>query len=260
MASRFNKYARDPGTGQRYLVKRGTLQRGRRPPVRMRDVLARYGRLPSSGAGYLRTGGYYGRFNKEGGEMKFFDTNIAISNVTNAFVEGTNEIPCLNIIPQGDTQSSRDGRRIWIKSIHLHAFIDTGTEQTTFPAAMRIILYLDTQCNGASITGAQLLTTFSVNSFRNIENTQRIKVLMDKTFVINPTTVNTAATTVIPNRVRVKWNKKVNLPLDYDSTATTGVLTTVRGNNLGIMYIPATGADTLDVNGFVRVRFTETMR
>jgi len=207
--------------------------------------------------GRTRVGGYYGRYTGSNPELKFFDTAIGMSNITNVYAEATNLIPCLNIIPQSDTQSGRDGRRIWVKSIHIRLRI-IGNPAAVEPLQfMRVVLYLDRQCNGASVTAAQILQQVSINGFRNIENTQRIQILYDRVHNITPVGVNLASTTQIPGTKHVKWNKKCNIPIDYDSTVTTGVLTSVRANNLGILYYPESSTDTMDILGFCRLRFDE---
>lgn len=197
------------------------------------------------------------RFNRTDGEMKFFDTDISVANVANAFVAATNQVPTLHIIPQGDTQSTRDGRRVWLKSIHLKFTVTPGTLTSDVRNKFRWILYMDTQCNGAAITGAQLLQNFTVNGYRNIENTQRIKVIKDVSFTI-PILSTLEDASVRQNERLVRYNKTCNIPIDWDSTASTGSLATTRSNCIGLIYVATSAADTMDVVGESRVRFTET--
>ena len=61
-----------------------------------------------------RTGGFYGRYRGLDSELKFLDTEISTT------LDATGEaLVNLNVVPQGDTQSSRQGRKIVIKSIHI---------------------------------------------------------------------------------------------------------------------------------------------
>jgi len=221
--------------------------------------LARTRRIRRVKPGFTRTVGYYGRFNKEGAEEKFLDTQIDISNITNAYVVATNQITSLNVIPQGNGQSEREGRKVWLKSIQFRLRITTDPAIAAAPLNMiRIMVVMDTQTNGAAYTGAQLLQQFFVYGYRNIENTQRLKVLYDKVIVLNNVSINTAATTILAVNRFVKWYHKCNIPIDYDSTANTGALATIRSNNISILYCPSSTTDSIDIFGYARVRYTES--
>ena len=65
--------------------------------------------------GYTRRSGFYGRYKGERPEKKFFDTTVSFQVDTTAEVPATGQ---LNLIVQGDTESTRDGRVCHVKSIH----------------------------------------------------------------------------------------------------------------------------------------------
>lgn len=236
--------------------------------VRSRLVRKRYlarRRVPARG--YLRTTGFYGRFQGLGGpELKFFDTSPAAAQVA---ATGTITSNCLNIVPQADTESSRQGRLINIKSIYIKgAFIlPTATSSTTATDDCRFILYQDMQANGAAATAALILApdpsvaAVSIDSFRNLENVGRFKVLWDKLVSVTapssfavagatPTTIAPVAT----NRI-IKYGTRCSIPITFDSTAATGALTTVRSNNLGILCVSRNGLMFVEYN--VRIRYSD---
>lgn len=213
--------------------------------------------IPRAGRGYLRTGGYYGRFRGRralaGGETKFFDTDIASSNIpaaTGAIIGS------LNLIPQGVTESTRVGRKCTIKKIHMKLAINSSPT-TTNPSRMRVIVFIDKQANGANIAAAtDILETVSTNSFRNLANIGRFRILMDKTKTFN-LRINAASTSSmgLVHTINKSWN--VDLPIEFSST--TGAITEIRSNNIGILYLTETAAgDTQDAVGTVRVRFSDS--
>lgn len=249
----YKKY-RNPSTGNIVTLSRGGA-------FLLRKTRQRKMRRGKRRSGYIRTGGFYGRFrrnlqNNYNPELKFHDTDISKTNITSAFGV-TNIVDCLNVVAQGDTQSSRDGRRIWVKSIHLSGVFYGTTSGVELRQRVRVILYLDTQCNGAAITGVQLLQAFNCESHRAIEHTSRIKVLSDKIYAFPPVGTFSTAVTQIPGHKQWRINKNCNIPIDYDSTAATGALTTVRANNLGVIFVTGTSTDTAQLAGICRIRFGE---
>jgi len=95
---------------------------------------------------------------------------------------------------QGDDIDNRRGRSVCIEKINIRGTFelqdqptDTGTDEHTNPA-VRFIVFVDKQCNGAAPTGDQLMKTGSnqdTDSYRNLLYNNRFVVLEDKTFVMN---------------------------------------------------------------------------
>lgn len=197
-------------------------------------------------------------------EKKFLDTTLSTTAITSTGIilnSGT-----LNVIPQGDTQSERNGRKCTVTNIVAHfniklPFDAAGTDLDDMHNKVRIILYQDMQCNKATATVAQILQATNVNSFRNLEYIDRFKLLHDKMYVSNPKAISldVAGTGFAhPSQiVSVKINKKVRIPLTFDSTATTGAIGTITSNNIGMLAI-ATNSDPLSfLDGIVRIRFVD---
>lgn len=205
--------------------------------------------MKAKNAGFSRTTGYYGRFNVPGGESKFFDTVVA-SGATSA--SGAIESLSLNLIPQGTTESERLGRKCTITSMYIKgqftlsstAGNDGGEDR------IRVIVYKDKQANGATATVANILETADINSFRNLAESQRFDVLSDRVYDFNVSAATSAAT--IQNSKTYSFGKaKCNIPLEFNST--TGAITELRSNNIGVLSISESGTANF---GFTsRVRF-----
>lgn len=229
------------GKGGRARIKLGLQKKGSK--TRTRTVLRRAQR------GYMRVGGYYGRFG-QGQENKFLDTvvNTSLPAATGSIINaGT-----INVIPQGDTQSQREGRIATITSIQfrMRAILASAAEASP-EDSLRIIVYLDQQCNGATATVAQILQTTSFLSPYNLENSGRFRILYDKVTTYN---VTAGATTAYNTPIKyLKWYKKCNIPIVFDNTATTGAIATIRTNNIGVMMI--TESALMSVDQYYRLRF-----
>lgn len=207
--------------------------------------------------GRVRVGGYYGRFNKRGyrvgrGELKFFDTAPA-----NATISSTGEIPSSSVVPiaQGTTENDRIGRKCTIKKIlwRYTLLLPFGTLQSNTDV-VRIILYQDKQCNGATIAALDLLETDEFDSFRNLANSNRFRILMDRVHVLNMPAAggNGTAIETCSYTMRRTFNKTCNIPLEFDST--TGALTELRSNNIGVFTISRNGLCSMVSE--MRLRFT----
>jgi len=209
--------------------------------------------------GYLRTGGFYGRFRgrRAGGpassELKFFDTTLANTNVVTT---GTVN-PNLVIIPQDDTESGRIGRKVTIKSIWVKGtvFMASAAAATNTSDATRLMLVQDKQANGAAFTVAQVLAQISINGFRNLENENRFRVLWDTTIRINQNG-GLAAATFEQARQFSKYIK-CNIPIEYDSTASTGAIGTQRSNSLAILMLNHEADNASVVQYRARVRYSD---
>jgi len=209
--------------------------------------------------GYTRSSGYYGRFTGSSPELKFFDTDLSFN------IDATAEIPAtgqLCIIPQGDTQSNRDGNKCVIKSINIHGIAQLlpGAAATSCDVAYMYLIQ-DTQCNGAAATVADantgIFTGANLSTANHtIANGDRFRVLKKWTFSMNPPA---GATTALNNVIRpFKYYKKCNIPMVYDAAATTGALTTIRSNNLFLVAGTAGNTDDLiAVQGSCRLRFSD---
>lgn len=223
---------------------KATFKSGKRPRTNQQTAMVVPGRT--------RTSGFYGRYTGDNPEVKFLDT-------TNTFqFDSTGEVPAtgqLALIPQGDTESTRDGRVATIKSIHIKGAL------TLVPAALGLasgttymILVLDKQCNGAAAAIGDVLTGNSMAlSFNNLANSERFTILKKWAWDWNPAAGVTAA---FNNQSKhMDYFKKVDIPMHFSGT--TGAITEIRSNNI---FLLAGSVSTIDdyvyFSGATRIRFT----
>lgn len=140
------------------------------------------------------------------------------------------------------------------------AFLGVKSELAQATCVYRIIVYLDKQANGATATVGGILSgaTPTVNSFRSLSNTSRFRILYDKTKSITATCAAADSTTTNESGEVARpqqFNVRCNVPIEYDNTATTGVLTTIRSNNLGVLAIADQANMTFGYT--IRVRYSD---
>lgn len=201
--------------------------------------------------GYTRFSGYYGRYPPTGGENKFkdFDTNVSPVATTGDIV-----LNSICTVAQGTAESERIGRKIRLEKINWRYSVKLATTATIADTSdiVRVMLYLDKQCNGAAATVANILEATQFDSFLNLENSGRFTILMDKFHTVNASAgIGTAVGEVIVFRSKFC---KANYPIEYSST--TGAIAEIRSNNIGILAISKSGHCVLD--GKLRIRYSDS--
>ncbi len=209
--------------------------------------------------GVDRTGGYYGRYAGPNAELKFHDVDLdkATTVITTAGIVE----PTVIIIPQGVEENKRVGRKCTLKSVNwkykvnLPIVASAGSGVT--PDTVRMIVFQDKQCNGATATVAGLLVAANYQAFRNLANSSRFNVLMDKTITLNYLggAGDGAANDFNEVSKSGSFYKTCNIPIEYDNSADTGVLTTIRSNNIGVLLISESAVVVLDSK--FRFRFSD---
>ncbi len=204
-------------------------------------------------AGRDRQVGYYGRY-AAGRELKFHDVAVD-DNVVSATGQ---IIESINIIPQNTTEKGRVGRKCTLKSIgwKMDISLPAAADQADIPNGdeLRIIMYLDKQCNGATAAVTDVLETAVFKSFNNLVNVGRFRKFYDRTIVLNRRVAATdgANTNTTPEvNMKLEFYKKCNIPLEFSST--TGAITEIRSNNLGVLLISKNAIVRFDSE--VRLRF-----
>lgn len=182
-----------------------------------------------------RTGGYRSL------ELKYKDHNLAdhilTENMSNA---ATNADPsstvCLNCVDQGTGQSQRLGLRMRVKSIHVKCIVRFQIAASLTPQdTIRLLLVLDKQTNGATLSATDVLnnisgTTHDICAHTNLENSSRFQILADKIVKDDNTNHYYDGTTV----ARVKKAKVVHLYKSF-------------GKRLLTTKFLSTGATTADI-------------
>lgn len=206
--------------------------------------------------GYDRTAGFYGRYNRSSlrsssvSELKYFDTSISTLVPTTGVIIPT--AGTLVPIPVGTGPSERIGRQVRVKSINAYLTVSKNSSNNS-TETVRLLYVLDTQCNGATPTVAEILASPAHNSFRNMANTKRFVILRDHE--INITSQTWDGTNFASVSRQVNFFRKVNIPVEYDQTLNTGAITTIRSNNLIILAICQAGNG--HVAGTVRIRYDD---
>ncbi len=218
-----------------------------------------YSRRPhGTGVGYLRSGGYYGRFQPSHGEMKFFDTvvNSAAVSATGAIASDS-----LNHIVQDTTETGRIGRKCTLRAINWRYTVTLPeVDAQATPASsdtLRIIMYLDKQCNGAIATVLGILEIADHQSFRNLSESNRFSLLFDKTVAVNYQGLASDGAGLVSQALvnyEDAWYKKVSIPLEFSGV--TGAIAEIRSNNLGVLLI-SSGA-TVTFTSIIRLRFSDS--
>lgn len=200
---------------------------------------------------------FRGRYAKanNGMELKFHDlaTNDGTITANNVMV-----LSC-NLIPQGVTECQRVGRKCTIKNIGwrftMKIFQTTVAGDTS--EVIRVILYVDKQCNGATAAITDLLETDSFQSFNNLSNKSRFRTLMDRTYALHSTAGGTSAAgvhQVFEQNISDSFYKKMNLPIEFSGI--NGVIGEIRSNNIGILILVENGGFS-KFTGIMRLRFSD---
>ncbi len=192
------------------------------------------------------------------GELKFHD--LATVDTVVSATGSTDDIPSCNLIAQGVTEVTRVGRKCTIRKI-LWKFdlkIPTTATANETSEVVQVMLYLDKQANGAAAAVLDILETAANNEFRNLSNSGRFVILMNRTYALNcPAGSGRGSTDTLSYGEQVvhdEFYKDCNIPLEF--SATTGAITELRSNNIGILTISKDG--TANLNGKMRLRFSDT--
>lgn len=197
----------------------------------------------SSRSGYstvARTRGVYAK-----GEMKYFDSvrdNVAVgasatwaSTVYDPNVYPVATMNCLFAPTQGAGIAQRIGKACKIYKIKITGCFSMPPQANQVAADagsyLRLLLVLDKQTNATQMTGTQLMTSpgvastiLAVETFQNIDNFGRFKVLKDKTFMIQNPSVSWDGTNVEQSGLirKFKMNYSFKVPLNVRFNATNG--------------------------------------
>ncbi len=192
------------------------------------------------------------------GELKFHDLDIDDAVVA---VNGTiAEDSCLTI-PEGNGESDRLGRKITVKRVEWRytLFLPNLTGNlASLPDTVRVILYLDKQTNGLAATAAVILQTDDYQSFRNMANSGRFRILCDKTHTVKAAASGAGDGTTNDFSATLQnyfFSINVNIPIEYDSSSNLGVLTSMRSNNIGVLLEGRDGKALFESK--MRIRYTD---
>ncbi len=163
------------------------------------------------------------------------------------------------MIAQGATESERIGRKCTIKAINWR--YDVSIPESVDAATpvngdvVRVIVYLDKQCNGATAAVTDIVETANYQTFNNLANKSRFRILMDAQHTLNPLTLTSTQNADTFDSCEVRQSgtffKKCHIPLEFDGV--TGAITEIRSNNVGVLLLGKTGVATFASK--MRIRF-----
>ncbi len=167
-------------------------------------------------------------------------------------------IPTINGVPRGTGRSERIGRKIIIKHVSIRYTVNIPPIATSSNSSdvIRFVMYQDKQTNGLAAAITDILDTtllsLTYQSFLNLVNAGRFKILFDHKFVVNALSGTTGFN--FDSRVyNAFYTKELNIPVDFDDTVSDGDISSMRTNNIGYFFISRQG-DAL-WNAVTRVRY-----
>ncbi len=212
-------------------------------------------RLAKRQRGYARLGGYYGRFrgrpSSASGEWKFHDgevNQLAVATAGNVTIT-------INIIPQGVTESTRVGRKCTVRSIGWRYNITLHPQVLMLSTSdsVRVLMLLDKQANGGGIAVGDLLESANYQSFNNLSNSGRFRVLHDVTHSLKAQSAIAGPDTG-EDTVNYSFFKKCVVPIEFSGV--NGVMGEIRSNNLAVILISHSGLCEFDSK--FRLRFSDS--
>ena len=200
-----------------------------------------------------RIGGFLGI------EKKFIDYEYdaaVVETVAGAEADPATALS-LSALAQGDGESNRDGRQVRLLSVHMKGEVQFDPLDQATPGqaqCVRLLVVLDKQTNGAQLNAEDVLldptnTDLDVHAFRNLQYTQRFRVLKD--FVVRQPTPSAVwdGTSTLKGGVQVPFKVNIelgNMPVTY--TGTTAAIASIADNSIHVIAIAsttATGSATL---------------
>lgn len=196
-------------------------------------------------------------------ERKYFDTelnNKTLVTLSTGWTGTECDPATLNNLfspTTGTNYNQRVGRKVCLKSLRIHGYVEyptvsnTGTANIDAPILIRVILYQDKQTNGVQSQGQDVIASgagnVAVAMFQNPQNFGRYRVLKDKKISLNITATNYVGTdTHMTGNLRsFNWNIRFRKPLIINfNSQNTGNVTDVVDNSFHVIA----GVNRADTN------------
>lgn len=187
-------------------------------------------------------------------EIKFFDTPFGSVTIP---VAGT-AIQSPNLVPQGTQETSHVGRAYRIIYLGLKYLLAIPSQPFTSQSgdAVRLIVYLDKQANGALAAVTDVLTSAGMFSFYNPHNADRFEILDDAVFSLSTGAFDNTTGAFESAPVYKHVIRNYDIVVDIETTGTTGAVTGIKSNNIGIFWLSFNGFAT--VVGSTEVQFMDS--
>lgn len=188
-------------------------------------------------------------------ELKFKDTNKASTAITAA---GSIFNDTLVGLQEGNTDSSRIGNRITVKSVMVRgiAQLAAAVDSANTSQSVRIIVYLDRQANGATAAVTDILASADFLAFNNLDNSDRFRTLADTMIDMQVPGATPSGAAYTFGEFNQTFFLKAKLNLDFKYKGNAGTVADLSGNNIGVLVIGKT--DALGTIAYdARVRYTD---
>jgi hypothetical protein len=196
---------------------------------------------------------------KEKKEMNYFDNN-ALTDISSTTGSITKDSLCL--VPLSEGPQTRGKKGIRIKKIQARWILqlDSAAAATETADVARVIIYLDTMCNGAAATPAQILASTDVLSYRNELEGGRFKFLVDRFYSLNTLAAinNTGWDGGIVNVFDSCYlSKDIVIQYSNDSGTPTPTIAHVKKNNIGVLFITEDSSLNVALEMYTRIRYED---
>lgn len=193
-------------------------------------------------------------WNNNNAELKYTDIASAVYAA-----DTTGTVTALNLTAVGDDNTSRDGRQICNRSIHIQGLVFPIDTVLTSPSLARILIVWDNQPNSGTIAAmTDILVSSTSISSTNLNNRERFTILRDCRYALGGHD-NTATQAMSDGTNTHILNEFVNLKdvkTTYSgTTATIGSVAT--GALLMVTIGSASAGNGAGVICTTRLRFTD---
>lgn len=190
-------------------------------------------------------------------ELKYVDNTVGSTNITTA-----GSVVHLTAIAQGDTQGTRTGNTVFVKSISI---IGRWTRSSDVSAsannAYRIIVFVDKeQVADTAPSISDVISGSPIQNFPNLDNLERFRVLyfgpvLEAARMSPNANAYVIGTPSISPSVNVyfKLDIKPNIKVSYNGAAATDI----EKNGIYIGYVSNDATDTIDTTTTCRVGYTD---
>jgi len=173
-------------------------------------------------------------------------------------------VGCLSCPAQGDTEQSRDGKRIVIDSLVIKGnvnFNSSASQAVTEPVKVFVAIILDSQTNGAQLSSEEVFKNLSADAvqncapLKNLLSGNRFRILKSHVFDVTPTGIASAgAVARFGVQREFDWYIpfKGGMPVNLNA-GTTANVGNVIDNSLHVVAFATLGTAEICYNA--RVRF-----
>ncbi len=188
-------------------------------------------------------------------EKKFVDQSLDLSPV----VGGT--VTLMSLIPQGDGESQRIGRKATITNVMWKGHIALSSTVANNPTnRVRVCLVWDRSTNGAAFDPIDVFGiagSSDINAYRDLSHFGRFTILYDKTFnfVSAPFAGNGTTNQIGSTFRQIQANVKCCVPIEFDASATTGAIGTQQVNSLHLLTYEEAATPATALHLISRIRY-----